>query len=122
MDLIEEFTLFEQLQFHFKLRKCREQRSIAELLDIMYLTAAKDKFIGNFSSGMKQRVKLALAFYTEADMVFLDEPGTNLDRQAFDWYQQELYKLPPDTLVFIASNDEAEYPPDCNIINLMAYK
>lgn len=122
MDLIDEFTLREQLDFHFKLKQVRGQRSHAELLDIMYLTHARDKYIGNFSSGMKQRVKLALAFYTAADLVFFDEPGTNLDEQAFAWYKKELQKLPADVLTFIASNNKDEYPAECHVINVLAYK
>jgi ABC-type multidrug transport system ATPase subunit len=122
MDLIDEFTLGEQLDFHFKLKHVRGQISRTELLEIMYLTHARDKYIGNFSSGMKQRVKLALAFYTEADLIFFDEPGTNLDEQAFMWYKKELQKLPANALTFIASNDHDEYPADCHIINVLGYK
>lgn len=122
MDLVDEFTLREQLDFHFRLKPARGKVSSAELLEIMYLTQARDKYIGNFSSGMKQRVKLGLAFYTAADLLFFDEPGTNLDEQAFTWYKRELAKLPEDVLTFIASNDKDEYPADCTVINVLAYK
>jgi ABC-type multidrug transport system ATPase subunit len=71
---------------------------------------------------MKQRVKLALAFYSTADIIFLDEPGTNLDRQAFAWYIEELAKLPAECLIFIASNNAEEYPSNAEIINLVDYK
>jgi ABC-type multidrug transport system ATPase subunit len=122
MDLIDEFTLAEQLTFHFQLKKIRNLLSIDHLLDILYLKNAKDKYIGNFSSGMKQRVKLALAFYTQADIVFLDEPGTNLDKQAFEWYGNELAKLPSSCLIFIASNNPEEYPSRSQIIDVTDYK
>jgi ABC-type multidrug transport system ATPase subunit len=122
MDLIDEFTLKEQLIFHFQLRKIRNQLTIDQLLDILYLKHAQHKYIGNFSSGMKQRVKLALAFYTTADVIFLDEPSTNLDKQAFAWYMAELAKLPAGCLIFIASNNAEEYPSTAQIINLVDYK
>jgi ABC-type multidrug transport system ATPase subunit len=122
LDLIEEFTLREQLRFHFKLKPCRDGWSEAEVLEKMYLTHARDKFISNFSSGMKQRVKLALAFFSQADIVFLDEPGTNLDQQAFDWYRQQLAGLPRHCLVFIASNQPAEYPSSAQKIDIMDFK
>lgn len=122
MDMVEEFTLAEQLQFHFKLRKSRNNLTIEEMMDRMYLLPARHKFIGNFSSGMKQRVKLAMAFYTEADLVFLDEPGTNLDKQAFDWYLKELKQLPESSTVFIASNDPKEYPENAIHININELK
>jgi ABC-type multidrug transport system ATPase subunit len=109
MDLIEEFTLLEMLRFHFKLKEIRSNLTIDELLETMYLTDSRDKFIRNFSSGMKQRLKLGLAFFTDAPIVFLDEPGSHLDVTAFDWYRQQLSRLPAETLVFIGSNNPEEY-------------
>jgi ABC-type multidrug transport system ATPase subunit len=122
MDLIEEFTLTEQLQFHFKLRNSRASLSIEEMIRRMYLENAHNKYISNFSSGMRQRVKLALAFFTEAEIIFLDEPGTNLDKQAFDWYINQLHSLPAQSLVFIASNQPDEYPESAHKINILDYK
>jgi ABC-type multidrug transport system ATPase subunit len=122
MDLIDEFTLLEHLNFHFKLKGIRNGISTEDLLDVMYLKYASDKQVGNFSSGMKQRLKLGLAFYTESDIFFLDEPGTNLDQQAFDWYYRELTGLPDNKLIFIATNNIEEYPKDSIIINIMDFK
>src|SRR5688572_983115 len=112
MDLIEEFTLEEQLHFHFRLRTMQKGLTLESILDKLYLTQAKNKTISNFSSGMKQRLKLGLAFYTESSILFLDEPGTNLDEQAFNWYRENLKQLPKDRLIFIASNQRNEYPED----------
>ena len=122
MDLIDEFTLQEQINFHFKLKQTHNLFSPDHLLEITYLTAYRDKYIGNFSSGMKQRLKLGLAFYTKANVIFLDEPGTNLDKQAINWYQEQLLKMSPDCTIIIASNNEQEYPGNAKIINLMDYK
>lgn len=123
MDLIEEFTLREQLAFHFKLRKPRSGYSIDSILDKLYLSDSRDKQIVNFSSGMKQRVKLGLAFYTDAKIIFLDEPGTNLDETAFAWYLENLRNpVLNDNLVFIASNQKSEYPADAEIISISNYK
>jgi ABC-type multidrug transport system ATPase subunit len=122
MDLIEEFTLREQLSFHFKMKKIREGKSIEELLHILYLEESAGKFISNFSSGMKQRLKLGLAFYTEADAFFLDEPGSHLDAKAFQWYRDELARLPKEALVLIGSNDPSEYPETVSGLNLQELK
>jgi ABC-type multidrug transport system ATPase subunit len=122
MDLIDEFTLKEQIDFHFQLKKVRNNLSTAELIELMYLEKSANKLIGNFSSGMKQRVKLGLAFYSKSDIIFLDEPGTNLDRNAFDWYIRELGKVPPQSLVIIASNNPSEYPMTSQMINISDYK
>jgi ABC-type multidrug transport system ATPase subunit len=122
MDLIEEFTLAEMLNFHFKLKKLRGGYTLEDLPSIMYLEDATDKQLINFSSGMRQRVKLGLALYTDADVYFLDEPGTNLDERAFGWYIRELEKLGKNVIVLIASNDPAEYPASATVLNIMDYK
>jgi ABC-type multidrug transport system ATPase subunit len=121
MDLIDEFTLKEQLKFHFNLRKSRGL-SIDEMIEKMYLTEARDKPIANFSSGMRQRVKLGLAFFTRADLIFFDEPGTNLDHRAFDWYLENLHAIPHENLVVIASNQPSEYPSNAQKIDIMTHK
>jgi ABC-type multidrug transport system ATPase subunit len=122
MDLIEEFTLTEMLKFHFRLKKLRAGISLEDLPRIMYLENAREKQLINFSSGMKQRLKLAIAFYSESDVYFLDEPGTNLDRKAFEWYRNELQKLPAQAIVFIASNNPEEYPDSATSIQIMDFK
>jgi ABC-type multidrug transport system ATPase subunit len=122
MDLIEEFTLMEQLQFHFSMKPARDGINPETALKRMYLEQAHDKHISNFSSGMKQRVKLALAFFTQADIIFLDEPGTNLDRQAFDWYLRQLAEVASGCTIFIASNQESEYPLNAQKIDITRFK
>jgi ABC-type multidrug transport system ATPase subunit len=122
MDLIDEFTLQEQIDFHFRIKEVRDGFRLNELPEIMYLHAARKKQIGNFSSGMRQRLKLGLAFYTKADIIFLDEPGTNLDKQAFSWYLEQLQIIRTGALVIIASNNPEEYPGAFKIINISDFK
>lgn len=122
MDLIDEFTLEEQINFHFRLRKARAASNTYAVIERMNLQSARNKQIGNFSSGMRQRVKLGLAFSTEADIIFLDEPGTNLDKTAFQWYMDELQKVQPVAMVIIASNDPAEYVTAHESINILDFK
>lgn len=122
MDLIDEFTLEEHLSFHFKTRAPRAGMSLEDVISRLYLTDARNKVIANFSSGMKQRLKLGLAFYTHSNALFLDEPGSNLDEKAFDWYLENLRDLPANQLIFIASNQPAEYPKTSTILNLVALK
>lgn len=122
MDLIDEFTLREQLQFHFKMRAISPGFTIESIIDKLYLADAKDKNISNFSSGMKQRLKLGLAFFTESSILFLDEPGTNLDDQAFQWYKETLAEVPKERLILIATNQKNEYPEGTEILNLKSFK
>lgn len=122
VDLIEEFTLREHLDFHYGLKASRDGMGTNDVLEKMRLSRAGDKVISNFSSGMKQRVKLALAFFTRSNLIFLDEPTTNLDSEAIAWYHEQLASLPLDCTILIASNDTSEYPSDATIINVMDYK
>jgi ABC-type multidrug transport system ATPase subunit len=122
MDLIDEFTLIEMVQFHFKFKKIRGNYSAEELIPRMELSHARDKHLSNFSSGMKQRLKLALAFYSDTNLIFLDEPSTNLDKKSMGWYLENLLGLPKTCTVFIASNQEHEYPADSIKLDIMGFK
>lgn len=122
MELIEEFTLEEMLAFHFRFKKPRAGFSPPSVIEAMDLTHARKKFLSQFSSGMKQRVKLGLAMFSQTEMLFLDEPGTNLDKSAFDWYLNLLKEVRKDRLVFIASNQPEEFPDDANRLNIMDFK
>lgn len=108
LDLIEDFTLIEQMQFHFNLVKIKQGYSIDSIIDSINMAKQKDKYLKNFSSGMLQRLKLALAFYTDVDVLLLDEPTSNLDQTWINWYQEEIKKLKNQSIV-VASNDEREY-------------
>lgn len=121
MELIDEFSLVEMVHFHFKFKQLAKGITLPEVIDKMELGHAKTKHISQFSSGMRQRLKLALAFYTQTDALFLDEPTTNLDKNATSWYQKHLFstEIP---LVFIASNQEHEYPETAIKINMADYK
>ncbi len=122
MELIEEFTLSEMLAFHFKFKKVRHGNSVSDLFDLLELSHAKNKPLYQFSSGMKQRLKLGLAFYSDVNCIFLDEPTTNLDNTSTQWYFNNLMALPQEILVIIASNNEHEYPNSAEKIEILNYK
>jgi ABC-type multidrug transport system ATPase subunit len=122
MDLIDEFTLEEMVEFHFSLKKLRNGLTTETVIERMSLQNARKKQIVNLSSGMRQRVKLGLAFSTHADIVFLDEPGTNLDKSAFQWYLDRLSEIQSKSMIFIASNDPQEYLTAHQILNILDFK
>lgn len=122
MELIEEFTLLEMIQFHFQFKKAKENLHPQELMEKMELIHASEKQIMNFSSGMKQRLKLGLAFFSDTPVLFLDEPTTNLDKKSIDWYQQNLKEAIKSRLTLIASNQDHEYPSESHKIDLVALK
>ena len=112
-EIIEEFTLEEFLNFHsqFKSQTCR----IDEMAESASLPL--NKVIGDFSTGMKQRTKLITAFFFKNEMIFMDEPTSNLDDEGFDWWKAQLEKL-DSSLVIVASNDQREIECCSNKLNL----
>lgn len=109
MELPEEFMLEELLTFHFKFKSPLNQISIEEMMEIMYLTPHKSKPVNHFSSGMKQRLKLGLAFFSDVPLVLLDEPTSNLDKKGIDWYLELIAKFSTNRILIICSNDPREY-------------
>lgn len=109
MELPEEFMLKELLDFHFQFKNPVAQLSSQEMIDIMYLGTHQEKPINQFSSGMKQRLKLGLAFFSDVSLVLLDEPTSNLDKKGIDWYFSLIKKFSKDKIILVCSNEEREY-------------
>jgi len=123
MDLPEEFTLRELLQFNLKFKPFIEGLKVEDIAEIAYLSESMNKQVKVFSSGMKQRLKLALAFYTENSILLLDEPTSNLDQKGIDWYQEELKKVSIKKTIVICSNARIEEHFICNQeIDINQYK
>jgi ABC-type multidrug transport system ATPase subunit len=80
LELIEEMTAIEFLNYH-----------------------------ASFKPLIKQRVKLAQAFFSDSPLLLLDEPCTNLDQQGIDLYKHLISSLCKNRLVLISSNDAIEY-------------
>lgn len=109
MELVEELTLCEFLNFHFSFKKPLNGLTIDSIIELTGLTDAANKQIGDYSSGMKQRVKLAQAIFSDTPVLLLDEPCTNLDQAGVDQYTTWMDTYAKDRLVIVASNDEREY-------------
>ena len=122
LDLVEEFTLQETIDFHFKFKKFHPDIDAVQLMDLLGLGKAQDKALKYFSSGMKQRTKLALACCTDTPILLLDEPTSNLDRQGMAWYHELISRFTTGRLVFVGSNQEEEYSFCEHQIQIMDYK
>jgi ABC-type multidrug transport system ATPase subunit len=121
-ELIEEFTLTELIDFHFRFKKYRQGLNRQGVIELLGLKNAEFKAIKYFSSGMKQRVKLALAFCSDTAMLLLDEPASNLDQQGLDWYLSLASTFSSDRLLITCSNQEQEYSFCSHQINIADYK
>lgn len=120
MELFDDFNPQEQVDFHFSFKTLKAGITHNGLLESAGLSGARNRPLRHFSSGMRQRLKLALAFSSDTPVIFLDEPTTNLDLNGADWYRQQLENC-RDRLVIIATNTPGDYPtsslnihlPDC---------
>ncbi len=122
IDLIEELTLSEAIRFHQRFKPFYKDVEEKTIHDLLNFSKSKDKAVKFFSSGMKQRLKLALACASDTPILLLDEPTTNLDAQGVEWYLALIERFAKDRLVIVASNIEHDYR-FCNAsINIMDYK
>lgn len=116
LELIEEFNLTELLQFHRQFKPLRGGISDGDFLAITALHASRHKAVRHFSSGMKTRVKLGLAFLSDVPLLLLDEPTSNLDAAGIAWYRQMLQAHSAGRTVIICSNQPYEYEQVPNIL------
>jgi len=109
LDVIEEMTLIEFFSFHMRFKNFLNGMTEKEIIARLELKDAANKQIRLFSSGMKQRVKLAQAIFSDSRILLLDEPCTNLDAKGIALYHELIRTYAADRLVIVSSNDEVEY-------------
>lgn len=122
LELPEEFTLSEFLEFHFSFKQAKPGLSEKQMVEIMYLKGQEQKPISQFSSGMKQRLKLGICFFSKTNLILLDEPTSNLDEKGVKWYLHLIQHFSQDATIFVCSNDQREYSFCDNIVEIEAYK
>ncbi|HNR07267.1 MAG TPA: ABC transporter ATP-binding protein [Saprospiraceae bacterium] len=118
-DLIEEFTLREMVRFHCRFKPLSVDRA-EDWIEMTGLSRAADRPLAFYSSGMKQKVKLALAMYSRGSLLLLDEPTSNLDDNARSWFFDHLEKQKGNKTVFIASNEAEDFRMCEEVIRLDA--
>ena len=113
LELIEEFTLEEMLTFHSRFRKFRNGLDVTGVMEATGLSRNRNKPIKYFSSGMKQRLRLALALLTQSEVVLLDEPAANLDRKAIEWYRNLIENNKDGRIIIVCSNSQSDEHDFC---------
>jgi ABC-type multidrug transport system ATPase subunit len=104
LQLIEDFTLEEHLAHAFRMKKPLIGAELRETAFITGLDKAYEKPVRQFSSGMKQRLRLALAILSDTPLLLLDEPVSNLDRAAIDWFHNMMERYAAGRTVIVCSN------------------
>ncbi|MBC7720576.1 MAG: ABC transporter ATP-binding protein [Pedobacter sp.] len=109
LEVIEEMTATEFLSFHAAFKPLLPSITITEMIAVIGLEQNADKQIRYYSSGMKQRIKLAQAIFSDTPILLLDEPCTNLDTTGYQLYQQLITTYCSNKLIIVSSNDQQEY-------------
>jgi len=122
LELIEEMTAKEFLDFHQGFKPFLPEITTQSIIEILGLEKATHKQIRFYSSGMKQRVKLAQCIFSDSALVLLDEPCTNLDSTGINLYHSLIQQYCTNRLVVVSSNDEVEYGFCSKRINISDYK
>jgi ABC-type multidrug transport system ATPase subunit len=122
LELVEEFTTLEQFNFHTQFKPLQKQLNVQSIIELIGLKKATNKQIRYFSSGMKQRLKLALAIFSDSPILLLDEPCSNLDKEGYELYSHLIQQYALHKLIIVGSNDTSEYKFCSQHLNLMDYK
>lgn len=122
LEVIEEMTLVEFFTFHQKMKGWISSINTREIIFALGLEKSSHKQIRYFSSGMKQRVKLAQAIFSDVPAVLLDEPLTNLDIEGTLLYHSLIKNYCNNRLVIVSSNDKNEYSFCEEKIDMLNYK
>jgi ABC-type multidrug transport system ATPase subunit len=108
LGLYEDLSLRQVITFHARFKPLRGGLGAADLARLAGLERAMEKPVRQFSSGMKQRLKLALAILSDTALLLLDEPATNLDAAAIHWYRVLLQEHMAGRTLLVASNHRPE--------------
>jgi len=109
--LISDLDVIEHIALHQRLRRPIAETQVEQVLELALLADKANVRVRDLSSGMRQRLSLALAFSTNSNALFLDEPTSHLDRSGKAWYQKMVADWRHGRTLVVASNhDETEYP------------
>lgn len=122
INLMSRLNLKENIDLYLKFKGLHDGLDSASLIELMQLKHAAHKELRFYSSGMQQRVKLALAICAVSSILLLDEPTTNLDKEGMSWYTSTLKKYSQNRLIVIASNEERDFELCNRSLSILDYK
>jgi ABC-type multidrug transport system ATPase subunit len=110
IELIEDMTFLELIHYQSRFKDF----VVSDVAAVAQLEKVKNKQIKLYSSGMKQRAKLALAILSKTSLLLLDEPISNLDKNGVEWYKEMMAVYASEKLAVVCSNSQAEEYGFCN--------
>jgi heme exporter protein A len=127
INLYDELTSYENLEFFYKLKINRHkekgiEEKIKQLLEKVNLYKKRNDLVKNYSSGMKQRLKIAFAILSDPLILLMDEPGTNLDKDGIGIIYNIAEKQKKNGILIIATNENEDTKLCDKRINIEDYK
>lgn len=117
--LVQDLSVEEHIRLHQSLRYPTEGCATREVVDLARLTGKENTRVRELSSGMRQRLALALAFSTAGAAIFLDEPTSHLDREGQEWYRSLISGWGMGRTIVVASNhNSGEYPGAAGVFDI----
>lgn len=121
--LYDEFTAQENLYHFSKIRGIEYDIDRTKyLLNEFELYQRRNDYLKGFSSGMKQRMKFIFALLHNPQILFLDEPTSNLDTIGKDKVYQIIENEGKTKLVIVASNEESDLNLCSEILDIESFK
>mgnify|MGYP001024569441 FL=1 len=118
----DNLTVMENLRYFARLSGLRRpDRRIGEVLEYLDFAAHKDRRVGTFSKGMRQRVGIAQAIVHQPSVLFLDEPTSGLDPQGVRSLREVIVGLNRDLgmTIFMNTHLLAEVTRTCTSIAIL---
>jgi heme exporter protein A len=123
LNLYDELTAIENIKFFSRLKKNNFNIDKAEaLFRRLDIYNSKDLPAGNYSSGMKQRLKLIFALIDDPPVLIMDEPSSNLDTKGAEIINELISEQKEKNITIIATNNEREVPDGSRILKIEEYK
>lgn len=125
LNLYDELTASENLVFFYKLKSSSDKNPVEKinlLLKKAGLYEKRNELIKNYSSGMKQKLKLLFAVMHHPEILLMDEPLTNLDKSGIDLITEISAEQKKHGILIIAANDGTDNTLCDNYLNIEDYR
>ena len=121
VELIEELTVLEHIQFHIQFKSLFPGWDIKSFLDRCQLKEHRHKVVQHLSSGLMQRLKLGLCMLSESRILMMDEPTSYLDEKGKSWFKSIFQECSNQRLVIVASNDKSDIALCEEVMDIESY-
>jgi tungstate transport system ATP-binding protein len=107
----------DNVAFGLKARGIRgeeQRRRIDEALDVVGLRGFRDRKARELSGGEAQRVAMARALALKPEVLLLDEPLANIDRETTGWLETVIGSLPAQGTTVVMTTHDPDHPGRLN--------